>query len=310
MRLLTFRPKKEDHRHWHLGVQIGDRIGSLKDGYRRWSLRERRNRTGEENYFRSMRVLLEGGAEALSIAREVTAFLDQSDSGLYDEQSIVRGPTVIDPSKLICIGLNYRDHCREYGMPLPKEPVLFSKLATAILAPDEPIIRPRIVKKLDCEGELAVVIGRGGRHLSVKESPDYIAGYSIINDVTARDLQAVDGQWLRSKSFDTFAPLGPSLTTSDEVSEPQDLSLRLSVNNRVLQHSTTKNMIFDIPYLVSFLSGVCTLSPGDVIATGTPAGVGAYHDPPVFLRGGDLVAIDIEGLGVLRNPVVEESDNT
>jgi 4-hydroxyphenylacetate degradation bifunctional isomerase/decarboxylase decarboxylase subunit len=205
----------------------------------------------------------------------------------------------VEPSKIICVGLNYVDHAKELKMPPPEEPVIFMKPSTAVIGHEEDIILPRSSARIDYEAELAVVIGEKCKGVSEDEAYEVIQGYTAFNDVTARDLQAKDGQWTRAKSFDTFAPLGPYIVTQDEIDDPRDLSIKLFLNGELRQDSRTKNLIFDIPYLIEFISGVMTLNPGDVIATGTPPGVGE-------VEAGDIVEIEIEKIGVLRNYVVLE----
>jgi len=214
-----------------------------------------------------------------------------------------------DPQKVLCIGLNYADHARESGQTPPAEPVLFCKFPTAVLAPGEPIVLPTVSKEVDYEAELVVVIGVGGRNIPLAEARRHIAGYCPGHDVSARDwqLRKPGGQWLLGKSFDTFAPFGPALVTCDEIDDPGQLQIELRLNGRTMQNSNTRQLIFGVDYLVSYISQVCTLLPGDVIFTGTPPGVGAARRPPVFLQPGDLVEIEIEKLGVLRNPVVAAS---
>lgn len=207
------------------------------------------------------------------------------------------------PRKVVCVGLNYRDHCEENNLPVPQSPVIFSKFATAITGPDAPIVKPELTEQLDYEAELAFVIGRAGKNIPESRALEYVAGYTILNDVSARDVQFSDGQWVRGKTFDTFAPMGPALVTPDEIPDPHHLAIHLDVNGRTLQESNTRHLIFGIPYLISFLSRGFTWQPGDIVSTGTPAGVGAFRKPPVFLQPGDVVTIRIEGLGELRNPV-------
>jgi len=213
---------------------------------------------------------------------------------------------ILNPEKIICIGLNYRDHCMEQNIPTPKNPVLFSKFPTAIIGPDDEIVRPKSTVQLDYEGELAFVIGRRGKHIPLEDAMDHVAGYTIMNDISARDIQFSDGQWLRGKTYDTFAPLGPFLVTKDEVENPNRLGIEVTLNGELMQNSNTENMIFDIPYLVNFISTVVHFSPGDVVSTGTPAGVGVFRQPRVFLKERDEVTVEIETLGVLRNRVVDE----
>jgi 2,4-diketo-3-deoxy-L-fuconate hydrolase len=208
------------------------------------------------------------------------------------------------PSKIICIGLNYEDHANETGADRPEKPIVFAKYPNTIIGPGEAIRIPSITEQADYEAELAVVIGRPAKNVSESEALDYVYGYMNCNDVSSRDLQFSEGgQWTRSKSIDTFAPIGPYLVTRDEVSDPQNLSIRCILNGDVLQDGTTSDMIFSVAELISFLSSGMTLMPGDLIATGTPAGVGFVRDPKVFLKAGDEVTIEIEGLGSLTNPV-------
>ena len=217
----------------------------------------------------------------------------------------VRAP-VARPGKIICVGLNYHDHCREQSIDAPEYPILFSKFANAIAHPGDRVRRPRATEKLDLECELAVVIGRRGAHLTREEARDAIFGYTILNDVTMRDLQREDRQWLRAKGSDGFAPTGPVVVTADELTAPHDLRMRSSVNGETWQDSTTAEMIFDVPALVAFASRTITLEPGDLIATGTPAGVGHYQTPPRYLVGGDRMRCEIDGIGAIENEIVDE----
>lgn len=212
------------------------------------------------------------------------------------------------PEKIICVGLNYRDHAAESGQPVPEEPVLFSKFCNSLIGPGAPIRLPSAAPMLvDYEAELAFVIGRTARRVSTSTALEYVAGYTCANDVSARDLQTRGGQWLHGKAVDTFLPLGPWLVTSDEIVDPQKLRIRCSINGEVLQDSSTKEMVFGVAELVSFISQTITLSPGDVISTGTPPGVGAARKPPRYLKAGDNVTVSIEGIGDLTNPVEAES---
>jgi len=213
-------------------------------------------------------------------------------------------PPIPDPQKIICIGMNYKDHCEEQKKPLPEKPIIFAKFPSALVGHNEPIVKPRLTDQLDYEAELAVVIGKKGKNIPEREALSHVAGYTIMNDVTARDIQFSDGQWVRGKTFDTFAPAGPYLVTRDEVPDPQNLTIRLTVNGELRQSSTTANMIFPVAFLVSYISQVCTLLPGDIISTGTPGGVGVFRKPPLFLKPGDTVSVEIEKLGTLTNPVI------
>ncbi len=210
----------------------------------------------------------------------------------------------VHPNKILAIGRNYVDHAIEGGAAPPSAPLLFNKLSNSLSAHNAPIVLPEISQKVDYEAELAVVIGRRAKRVTEAEALEYIFGYTLINDVSARDLQFGDGQWTRGKGLDTFAPLGPFITTRDEIADVQALKIEGRLNGELMQSSNTSKMIFQVAYLVSYLSQGITLEPGDVIATGTPEGVGVFRDPPVLLKAGDVYEVEIEGLGVLRNPVV------
>jgi len=210
------------------------------------------------------------------------------------------------PGKIICVGLNYHDHCREQGLEPPAYPMLFSKFANAVADPGASVIRPRATEKLDLECELAVVTGRRASRIGREEAADAIFGYTILNDVTMRDLQREDKQWLRAKGSDGFAPMGPAVVTADELGDPGALRLRSFVNGEPWQDSSTAEMVFDVATIVAFASQTITLEPGDVIATGTPAGVGHYQSPPRYLVDGDVMRCEIEGIGVIDNQVVDE----
>jgi 2-keto-4-pentenoate hydratase/2-oxohepta-3-ene-1,7-dioic acid hydratase in catechol pathway len=210
------------------------------------------------------------------------------------------------PGKLVCIGLNYRDHAAESKGEIPASPITFSKYATAIQHPGAPIVLPSGSSKVDYEAELAVVIGRRGKHVPRERAYEHVLGYTNLNDVSARDFQFGDRQWQRGKSCDTFAPMGPSIVTADEVPDPHALRIQLRLNGQTMQDSSTAGMIFKVDELVAFISETVTLEPGDVIATGTPAGVGFARTPSVYLKPGDVVEVEIERLGVLSNPVVAE----
>ncbi len=207
------------------------------------------------------------------------------------------------PQKIVCVGLNYKDHAEEQNVPLPDRPILFAKWPNTLIAPGEPIVIPTITQQVDYEAELGVVIGSRVRSVSVENALEAVAGYVCVNDVSARDLQYTDKQWVRGKSLDTFCPIGPRLASASEIPDPQALRIRAILNGEVMQDSSTANMVFGVAEIVSFVSQAITLEPGDLIATGTPAGVGVFRDPPVFLKPGDEVTIEIEGIGALTNPV-------
>ncbi|TDA69700.1 MAG: FAA hydrolase family protein [Clostridia bacterium] len=256
----------------------------------------------------SMEALLAAGEAGRHLVERIAASPPQEAAVPAEEVQLAAPLT--RPPKIICIGMNYRSHCAEQGARLPSHPIIFAKFATAVTGPGSPVIRPRLTQQLDYETELAVVIGRRGKNIGQNKAMEYVAGYTIFNDVSARDIQFGDRQWVRGKTFDTFAPMGPWLVTADEIPDPQDLRLRCWVNGELRQDSTTAEMIFTVPYLIEFLSRVVTLEPGDIIATGTPAGVGAFRQPPVYLEAGDRIRMEITGLGVLENYIVDaEYDN-
>ena len=207
------------------------------------------------------------------------------------------------PGKIVCVGLNYRDHAEEQGAELPETPLLFAKFPTSLIGPDEPIVIPPIVTQCDYEAELGVVVGQTVRGVSKENALEAVRGYLCANDVTARDLQFGDRQWTRGKSIDTFCPVGPELVPAAEVPDPHSLRIRTTVSGEVLQDSTTANLIFGVDEVIAFASQAITLQPGDLILTGTPAGVGIFRDPPRLLEDGDTVTVEIEGLGALTNPV-------
>ncbi len=245
-------------------------------------------------------LLIPGGLDRVrDFIRENGAVVSK---GAKPEAEIELG-LIFTPRNLICIGLNYKDHAAEGGVPLPEKPVVFAKLNGCIIGPNAPIVLPPETQQVDYEAELAVVIGRRCKSASEADALNYVAGYTCLNDVSARDFQFGDNQWVRSKSQDTFGPMGPYLVTGDEIHDPQSLPIRCLVNGHVLQNSNTDKMIFGVRYLISFLSRGITLEPGDVISTGTPHGVGFARKPPIFLKAGDEVVVEIDGVGRLSNPV-------
>jgi 2-keto-4-pentenoate hydratase/2-oxohepta-3-ene-1,7-dioic acid hydratase in catechol pathway len=249
----------------------------------------------------TMKELLRLGTSGLERARAAI----QGGSPIQPQSLRLLAP-VPDPEKVICVGLNYADHAAESRLPIPTEPVIFNKFPTALIGHQAPIVLPKISDRVDYEAELVVVIGSAGRDIPESQAMNHVAGYACGHDVSARDwqLDKPAGQWLLGKTFDTFAPLGPHLVTTDEIDDPGSLEIRLRLNGQVLQHSNTNQLIFSIPHLIHYISKVCTLKPGDVIFTGTPPGVGMARKPQIFLQPGDLVEVDIEKIGVLANPVI------
>jgi len=246
---------------------------------------------------------LAGGSPAMEQAKKITESAPAS--ALVPVSDVVLRAPVPRPGKVIAVGLNYRDHSIESGAKEPpKTPMIFAKFSSSVVGPGEAIVLPPGDAQVDYEAEMGVVIGKKGRGISAAEAYQYVAGYLPLNDVSARAWQFADKQWVRGKSCDTFCPIGPSLTTRDEIADPHALAICARVNGVTLQNSNTGKMIFRVPELIEFISQAITLEPGDIIATGTPEGVGVFRTPPIFLKAGDVVEIEIQGLGVLRNPVV------
>jgi len=253
-----------------------------------------------------MLTFLQQGETAMHLAREAA----ESAKPTHSLSQVRLLAPIPHPSKVVAIGQNYMDHCREQNVKPPTSPVIFAKFPTAIVGPGDAIRwDPALTRQVDYEAEMAVVMGRTARRVSASEVLDYVAGYTNSNDVSARNLQFGDGQWVRGKSLDTFCPLGPWLVTRDEVPDPHDLAVRCTVNGTILQDSSTAEMIFRVDQLIEFISHAFTLLPGDVIVTGTPDGVGVFRSPQVFLKDGDVVTVEIERLGQLTNPCVEEPDS-
>jgi len=228
-------------------------------------------------------------------------------SGLDDAgkpMDVRLGPPVARPSKLVCLGKNYLEHAQEGNFDAPEKPLLFAKAPSALNGPSDPIILPRSCGQVDWEVELAVVVGREGKRIRREDAWDYIAGYTIMNDVSGRQAQFGDGQWFRGKSFDTFAPLGPVLVTPDEIADVGNLQLTATVDDTLMQTGNTGDLVFDIPHLLEYISEDITLLPGDIISTGTPAGVGIFRDPPITLEAGNVVTCRIETIGELVNALV------
>lgn len=223
-----------------------------------------------------------------------------------DLASVTLAAPIPRPNKFICVGLNYRDHAIESNMEIPSVPTIFNKFATSVIGPGEKIVLPKNSEKPDYEGEMAVVIGKGGRYISEDNWREHVFGYMIVNDVSARDYQMATSQWLMGKTFDTFGVTGPWITSADEIADPHTLDIKTTISGEVLQNSNTKHLIFRVPTLLAHLSSVFTLEPGDIISTGTPSGVGFGFKPPRWLRPGDECVISVQGLGELRNPVVAE----
>ena len=305
MKLAQFAAQESNEQR--LGVLIGDRVVAVS------ALGMASSGTGEQVPTWMIEApdtleLIERGDKGL--AELITAIKHAGASSFeIDDRFAVPLDSVsflppVYPSKIVAIGRNYVDHAIEGGSEPPAAPLIFNKLPNSLSAHNAPIVLPAISEQVDYEAELAVVIGRRAKRVSEAEALDYVFGYTLINDVSARDLQFGDGQWVRGKSLDGFAPLGPFITTRDEIPDVQALNIEGRLNGQVMQSSNTSKMIFNVAYLISYISQGITLEPGDVIATGTPDGVGIFRDPPVLLKPGDVYEVTIEGLGTLRNPVV------
>jgi len=253
----------------------------------------------------TVRDLLEAGSsevdQALDLARQS---IRSGAEHRIPLKAVELGPPIPNPDKIICLGLNYPEHAKEFNVDIPPAPTIFAKFRNALCGPVSPIVLPRVSAQIDYEGELAVVIGRRCKDISERNALMYVAGYTIINDVSARDLQMQTSQWTAGKTLDTFAPMGPGIVPAADIPDPQDLEITTRVNGVTLQRGNTGEMIFPVARTIAFLSSLMTLEPGDLIATGTPSGVGFRRNPPLFLKAGDVVEVEIRGIGVIRNPVV------
>jgi 2-keto-4-pentenoate hydratase/2-oxohepta-3-ene-1,7-dioic acid hydratase in catechol pathway len=258
----------------------------------------------------TVRDLLNAGPAVVDevLGRAKNAF-ERNNGQLMPLEEVELGPPVPDPDKIICLGLNYRDHATEVQMRTSAVPPLFPKFRNALCGPASPIVIPRVSAKIDYEGELAVVIGRRCKEVPEDKALACVAGYTIMNDVSARDLQMQSSQWTAGKTLDTFAPMGPVIVPASEIPDPQNLRIVTRVNGVTLQDGNTRDMIFPVARTIAFVSSLMTLEPGDLIATGTPSGVGFTRQPPIFLRAGDMVEVEIERIGLIRNPVIG-SDRT
>jgi acylpyruvate hydrolase len=315
MRLVTYQREGQSR----TGAQLDEQIVDLNRAYQA-ILRHIGNddelAVADARVPSEMSGLLRGGETALRAAEQAVAFvrgrLKEGDKTLsrsgivYTLNEVSLLPPVLRPGKVICLGLNYRDHAAEAGMAVPDYPVLFHKVAGSLIGHNQPIVVPRISSQVDYEVELAIIIGRRGKYIAEDETYSYIAGYTVANDVSARDLQFRTTQWTTGKMLDTFGPLGPALVTRDEVPDPHTLSIKTTLNGQVLQDGNTADMIFRVPFIIKYISEIVTFEPGDVILTGTPAGIGNTRKPQVFMKPGDTITVSIEHLGALTNPVVAE----
>jgi acylpyruvate hydrolase len=291
MRIISYRMNPQDA--WQAGIEHNGQVIAVTAV------------SPYENQISTVRALLNTGpttlATVLANAQEV---FETGKQALLALDTLELGAPVPDPDKIICLGLNYADHAAEAKMPIPTYPVLFAKYHNSLTGPYSSIVLPRFSTKVDYEGELAVVIGQTCKDVAEGDALNYVAGYTIMNDVSARDWQFQGGQWMSGKAIDTFAPMGPGIVPASEIPDPQRLHLITRVNGQVLQDSSTEAMIFSVAKSIEFISMIMTLEPGDIISTGTPSGVGYRRKPPIYLREGDIVDVEIERIGRITNKVV------
>ncbi len=309
MRLVTFSANNSVH----LGTLIGEQVLDLPGAYSAWQqITQTSNTPASAAFPDSVLALLQAGEEAKASAAAVLAFAaDQEHLAQFTRAGLVYAandvsflPPIPRPGKIVCLGHNYRRHIAEMGSAIPEYPVLFAKFSNTLIGHRQPIVLPKVSQMVDYEAELALVVGRRGKDIpQTQEAFTYLAGYTIFNDVSVRDYQRRTVQWLQGKTFDGSGPIGPAIVTSDEIADPNAFDVMLQLNDEVMQQANTNDFIFNIPTILAYISQIMTLEPGDIIATGTPSGVGSARKPPVFLKAGDRVQIEISGLGTLENPV-------
>ncbi|MBO8163496.1 MAG: fumarylacetoacetate hydrolase family protein [Brevibacillus sp.] len=307
MKLVSFRYEGNTR----IGCIMDDKIIDLNYAYRTMLESEgslRAQQIAEAFIPANMVEFLQGGEQSLQLAKQAVEYVNQSAKAftykvIHQVSDVKIEAPVLQPGKMICVGHNYREHILEMGREIPPYPVVFAKFSNTIIGPQDDIPFFPLSEQLDYEAEFAFVMGKRARNVSQQDALDYVAGYTIVNDVTYRDIQRRTIQWLQGKTVEGSAPMGPWLVTSDELKDPSGLEVVLTVNGEERQRSNTRNLVFSVPYLVEFLSNLMTLEPGDVILTGTPGGVGVARDPQVFLKDGDVVRIEIDRIGVLENRV-------
>jgi len=306
LKLLSFTHHQEDR----LGVLIADTIVDLPQAWAEFNKQTKLQSLPENQFPTDVVSLLSAEKSIQQSCQQLIRWLQNSSfevgstAFVYSRDSVKINPPVPNPGKIVCVGLNYADHCQEQNWEIPTSPVLFAKFPTCITGTNDLIQwPPESSQQVDYEAELAVVISKRASQVSAAQAYDYIGGYMIANDVSARDVQFADKQWVRGKSFDTFCPTGPYLVTQDEIGDPHNLSVKCWVNGELRQDSNTEHLVFKVPELIAFISKTSTLLPGDIICTGTPGGVGVFRDPPTFLQSGDVVEIEIDQLGRLKNTV-------
>lgn len=297
MQLVTY----ESYGKWRAGIVWEDKVVDASTAAKAADLRT------ASSWITNRDILHLSSDEHSALERAVRILVnsEQSSAHVFPINEMRLGPPIPDPDKIICLGLNYRSHAEEAGFSIPQVPILFAKYRNALTGPTSPIVLPSLSTEIDYEAELAVVIGKTGKNIPAEQALEYVAGYMAFNDVSARDLQFRSGQWLSGKALDTFAPCGPALVIR-EIKDPQKLDIATRLNGQTLQQSNTCNMIFSVSETIAYISQLMTLEPGDIIATGTPEGVGFKRNPPIFLHDGDVVEVEVEGIGILRNPVVHQ----
>ena len=308
MRFVTYQ---SDHAE-KIGVVIEEKVINLNKAYQLYLKQQgsvRYQEIADTLLPSNMVQFLEGGDASLEAANQAINFVRENVNGNKEVSSnlseiILRAP-VTKPGKILCVGHNYREHILEMKREIPEFPVIFAKFANAVNGPADEIPLPAITNQLDYEAEFAFVIGKQAKNVTKENALDYVAGYTIVNDVTARDLQRRTLQWFQGKNLDGSAPMGPWIVTKDEITNPGGLEISLKVNGEIRQKSNTENLVFDVPFLVEFLSHIMTLEPGDVVCTGTPGGVGFAREPQVFLQDGDVITVEIEKIGAIENQVRE-----
>jgi acylpyruvate hydrolase len=307
MKFVTYSWKK----HAALGALVNERVVDLHRAHRAAVARP----GDADELATDLLGLLHGGERSMRAARRALEFAEGLSAADLAEMSQSESEVeflapIPRPGKVVCVGLNYRSHLAEIGEPAPEYPILFDKPGTSVIGHGQSIVLPRVSREVDFEGELAVVIGRRGKYIPEEDALAYVAGYTCANDVSANDIEFRTSQWTSGKMLDTFCPLGPALATADEIPDPGSLRLKTLVNGRTVQDETTSDMLFSVPFLISYVSSLATLEPGDMILTGTPAGIGCNQKPQVFLRAGDRISVRIEGVGTLTNPVAAEDGHS
>jgi len=305
MKLVSYKVNKHDNK-FRVGFILNHKVFDVQQSYR---LLLNHQQKSQKDLPSDPNVFFSYGFEAIKKAQDAYRYVVQSNELCHslNQEDVILGPPNPHPEKIICVGLNYADHIQEMNSEVQEYPVLFSKFNNSLIGPEDPIEKNPLTNKLDYEVELVVVIGKEASKVKQVNAYEYIAGYTIGNDISARDLQKRTPQWLQGKSLDRSTPIGPWIVTTDEISNPENINVRSFVNGELRQQSNTSHFIFNIPFLIEFISHLITLKPGDLIFTGTPDGVGMGMNPQQFLKSGDIVTLEVDGIGVLENQVIESS---